>query len=900
MGIIDVQGLGQVSIAGDTPTAEEAATILKASQLKTTTNVPTTQEDSGGVLSTVANWFTGSKTTEFPEMESIAGNTAGKAIKEQAGVGAFAKIVAGTFLTPDLKAQGEIMLHQIPGSSIVEDKFRNPILVMPDGQTFYLNKPGADTQDIAQLSAQLVQMIPGAGYVAKKYAGNMFMRGLMQGAHGGAISVAQDVAAMPFGAEEIDKGKFVINAVIPAVAEVALTPIVNTFINKFGRNKQFFTVDLEGVPTLTAKGTEAAKAAGLDVTQLDKTTLSKAFDVVKQNQQNSSQKFLDFEQAYTDFVKSNPSSVSQEFGVTLTQAQATGNKPGIATLYEATKGTYGDKAREAAVKFLNNQNIALGNASKSLIDKFNKGEIGLDDVNQAGEVIINTVKNNFKKKSLESKTAYNLINPDAIYTGGSSNLDVLEASIAKNIQDTTGSTIDQTITPRTIYALNELKGFINKIKSGSTQETQEGIRYVNATDFNKFDSFRKKLANLYKGAQTGEDRANLMAIKEEFDKFTNDALDNALFGSGENKISLEAVKKSRETFQERRKLFFQNPIKKDGRTINNDPGGEVVQKILEDKAVTPEKTIDWIFGTSNIGAKKDASEVVQRLKKIFGVGDINSVEAMQNGDFNALKQALVLRIAKDSMKGSEFVPGQFVNQWNRLLNKNGDLINELFNNGEKKFITNFVDVVSKTMKPKDRGLEEGVGFLNNAIINLGKIFASGAGMQVGGGLYGGFAGRNIFQNIVEIFNKSTAKRQVLEQLKQGKGLMDDLGRSVNFGQAVAEKLGQQNKSLTAIGAPSIGGVVAPISKVYGSNSRFQERNLIPVEDANKGIKKTKRKYEPISEAPTSPPSNIFAANTPGTPMTTGVAPTAQPMDKAQQYAGLFPFDVTGQQIARQG
>jgi hypothetical protein len=63
---------------------------------------------------------------------------------------------------------------------------------------------------------------------------------------------------------------------------------------------------------------------------------------------------------------------------------------------------------------------------------------------------------------------------------------------------------------------------------------------------------------------------------------------------------------------------------------------------------------------------------------------------------------------------------------------------------------------------------------------------------------------------------------------------------------------------------------------------------------------------PRSEAPvtpTSPPANIFAANTPGTPMTTGVIPTAQPtqpMDKAQQYAGLFPFDVTGQQIARQG
>jgi hypothetical protein len=52
----------------------------------------------------------------------------------------------------------------------------------------------------------------------------------------------------------------------------------------------------------------------------------------------------------------------------------------------------------------------------------------------------------------------------------------------------------------------------------------------------------------------------------------------------------------------------------------------------------------------------------------------------------------------------------------------------------------------------------------------------------------------------------------------------------------------------------------------------------------------------IAEGPTSPSVNIFAANTPGTPITTGVQPT----DRSQQYAGLFPFDVTGQQIARQG
>ena len=57
--------------------------------------------------------------------------------------------------------------------------------------------------------------------------------------------------------------------------------------------------------------------------------------------------------------------------------------------------------------------------------------------------------------------------------------------------------------------------------------------------------------------------------------------------------------------------------------------------------------------------------------------------------------------------------------------------------------------------------------------------------------------------------------------------------------------------------------------------------------------------QPVAQAmpsTTTPSANIFASNTPGTPMTTGVQPT----DRSQQYAGLFPFDVTGQQIARQG
>ncbi len=51
--------------------------------------------------------------------------------------------------------------------------------------------------------------------------------------------------------------------------------------------------------------------------------------------------------------------------------------------------------------------------------------------------------------------------------------------------------------------------------------------------------------------------------------------------------------------------------------------------------------------------------------------------------------------------------------------------------------------------------------------------------------------------------------------------------------------------------------------------------------------------EPRTEVPILDRNVMTASTTP-------TATTLQPTDRSQQYAGLFPFDVTGQQIARQG
>ena len=65
----------------------------------------------------------------------------------------------------------------------MEDRFGNPIIVMPDGESFYLNKPGASFQDFAQTTAQILQYIPGYSTIAKKFANNIIKRTLAQTAH---------------------------------------------------------------------------------------------------------------------------------------------------------------------------------------------------------------------------------------------------------------------------------------------------------------------------------------------------------------------------------------------------------------------------------------------------------------------------------------------------------------------------------------------------------------------------------------------------------------------------------------------------------------------------------------------------------------------------------------------
>ena len=218
-----------------------------------------------GVGESVTDFFSGTKRTEFAEVPEIG---------EYKGEGA-ATVALGLSITPNQKSQLDIILNTVPGSNAMEDKFGNLIVVMPDGHSFYLNKPGASFQDFAQTTAQILQYIPGYSTIAKKYAGNVFKRTLAQTGQAGVVTAAQEAGAVALGGN-FDQGRLGITTGITFAFEGVVGPIGKGLLKLFRGNPNFYKLITETTPDgkkirkieITKDGYKALDAAGIDVNKM--------------------------------------------------------------------------------------------------------------------------------------------------------------------------------------------------------------------------------------------------------------------------------------------------------------------------------------------------------------------------------------------------------------------------------------------------------------------------------------------------------------------------------------------------------------------------------------------------------------------------------------------------------
>ena len=792
-------------------------------------------------IDAVGDFFTGTKRTEYPDLPEIG--ELNKGVSEMQKI----KIATGLFLTPSQKAQLEIVQTQIPGTSVLTDKFDNPIVVLPDGQSFYLNKPGASMQDVLGTTSQILQYVGAFGAVAKKFGQGYLQKILAQGATGAGVSVAQDVAAKTVGATEIDAGKAVVSAAVPMAFEtVTAAPIVRAMLPKFFKNPVFSTVDdTTGEITLTEKGKKAAQAAGIDL------------DVVNQD---FIRNFVRELGKGSEAKLASQQAGAGQFNFRLSRGQAMGDDEAVASLFEAAKGSFGPENQTLARNFLKQQNIDIETSAKGLLDKFNKGQIELENLESAGQVLYEGLKRNFSKASDKVETAYNLVDKDAVYTGPKSNIQVLNASTQKAVQEAS-NVVTPELTPATIESLKTINNFVNKVNKGVTIEGKETVKNINPTFFNDFETTRKTLSNLIQTSKNGTDKRNTVAILKEFDKVYDDTIDNALFGSGNNPNALKAIFNARETFKNKEKLFGINNIKAKGLKIS-DNAGKVVTKILNEPDITPLQTINYVFGSGQLGLKNESLAIIKRLKNVFGIeGKDLGAQASTNLDFQALRTAAFDKLIRDSVQKQtgRFSPQAFVKQWETVSLKNKYLLDELFTQPEIKTIDTFVKEVRKTFVPKDLvNYSNTASALSKMVQQVGRGLAGIVGFKLGN-IQGLLAARGAVDRFKDVYSQKAAKKLISKEISSDLNYIDPGSRNV------------------------LGTVTGTIQELLGETGKIRAPRapfgLIP--------------KEPRTEVPVLDRNMMTASTTP-------TATTLPPVDRAQQYAGLFPFDVTGQQIARQG
>lgn len=267
-------------------------------------------------VSTFRDFFTGENRTEHPDMPEFAGAyennlpPAAKAAMQYKAIGlkgdtespenqaaadqylSGRKAIAQSEITPDPKAQLDILRKAIPGLEARPDKYGNVMVRAPGMKEFaYLNKPGASRRDLSELLTQSAATAPllaaaGAGSTPLLRAGASAL-GL------GSASVAQDVMAGQAGSEQgVDPTRAVLSATLGAgsagIAEpllggsaklagkalaypasrvrAALNPGAEAERRVMGAAKEDM---LHGTMGMTSQEAAAAQAAGQDVRNLD-------------------------------------------------------------------------------------------------------------------------------------------------------------------------------------------------------------------------------------------------------------------------------------------------------------------------------------------------------------------------------------------------------------------------------------------------------------------------------------------------------------------------------------------------------------------------------------------------------------------------------------------------------
>lgn len=595
------------------------------------------------------------------------------------------------FTTPDEQSRRDILRRTIPGVSFRQDDQGNTVVQLPDEREVFLNAPGFSRQDFADFASDVVKFLPAGRFAA---GGRSLMRRLARGGiAGGGTAVAEDVAAGAQGSQQgVSPGRAGGTAAADMAAEAAsgrIARIGNIFRRAFGRR----TGDIaDETGNLTPRARRALERAGFNPDEISPELAESAIRLSERGGRGPGLQ---------------GAAASQQFDVPLTRGQATGDFNQLEL--EERLRRRGDEAGRRIREFDERQDQRFVESTQEMQERIGGGQPALRDEPEAGSRLGGEVRG----QADELDTAVDEAFENARGRNASLTRDGLDRlANAAEVLEERNVLVDEQLTPATRRGIKEIQTLTGD--DVSEQPVKE------------LDRVRQRINQLQDAASNAQDRRGVTILKRQFDRFTDDAIDQALFEGDDQAIDM--LKEARRLRAEYGRRFQENTRRnRSGRQIP-DPGGRTVEAIVENNP-TDQQTVNFIFGQGRLFGKDAAVQSVRALRR--ATEDAESVN-------DTLKQLAFRRISRNAVDDGKFSARKFVSAFNKSMEENGELMREIYSENDLKAIREFRDTARRSITPEGARNPSGTaGALTRALGTMGQAL----GLQRAGIGFGAIGGR---------------------------------------------------------------------------------------------------------------------------------------------------------------
>lgn len=559
-------------------------------------------------------------------------------------------------------------------------------------QRGYVNKPGLDLQDVSRaVYGSLPYMVTGgvAG-VAGRGAG-IGVNALLQGGAAGATSVAGDVAASHIGSEQgVDLGKAGIMAGFGAAG-----PVVSGAAGALWR--KFVTIPGyldKSTGQLTAKGLEAAKAAGIDPADISP-DFAQSFAKAMSESGNAAQ-------AATQ-------AATTRYGMKASRGQLTKDPQFLTQEEGMRRGLYGEQAKIQMRGFDEIQNKALEDAalgslngqSRSVVKDINPirqgerpapgilGENAQATLQGAREEARAQERSLWPNESITAKSVETTA-PDAMtpLTGVEVKTSAMEAAplLKGRLQNELAPYAD-VFSPENTPVAYRMGKYLNDVMAGR-KPTSELHNAFGLKGSNDLEGVRKALGQMTEDAATAQDKTVSGRIYQSFNDWVGDAAEQGML-NGDPDLVLNIVK-ARAFSKDVRNIF--QPRAADGTA---SPASKIISKLLDSEKIdSGEAVVKQLFGSGSSSAAPGTVSVLKHIKTAF---DKFAPETGEQA-WNDIRLAYWSRVVSNKT-GEVAGPQRIVSNIESAFNNNKSVMDVLYTPKEQAEMRTFLRAV-KTLAYK--------------------------------------------------------------------------------------------------------------------------------------------------------------------------------------------------------